>query len=125
MSNEVVAYETPHFAAKALRQLRKAVTRCPDDVFVSSPIRAHPAERYDVSRIRTSALLPVKDNAVVTLKITSKDHPKKPYWLLLIFQRHGTVLDAMHRFQWKKPTPAKVASLRKLAKITGNRLAAS
>ena len=28
-SNEVVAYESSHFAAKALRQLRKAIKQCP------------------------------------------------------------------------------------------------
>ena len=125
VSNEVVAYETAHFAAKALRQVRKAVAQCPDDVFVASPVNGVADQRYNVSRVRTSSKLSVTDNAVVTLKITSKDHPNKPYWALLMYQRHGTVLDAMYRLQWKKPTAAKVASLRKLARITGSRLAAS
>lgn len=125
VSNEVVAYETRHFAGKALRQLRKSVTQCPRGVFVPSSIKGAPDERYDVSRIRESAKLPVTDNAVVTLKITVKGHPKKPYWALLMFQRRGTVLDAMYRLSMKKPSAAKVAALRSLATITGNRLAAS
>jgi hypothetical protein len=123
-SNEVVAYETPHFAAKALRQFRKSVMNCPKGVFTPSGIVGVPDLRYDVSKIRSSAKLPVTDNAVIRLKITVKG-VSKPFWSVLIFQRQGTVLDGVYRASFKKPTAAKMADLRSLATITGQRLAAS
>lgn len=123
-SNEVVAYETPHFAAKALRQFRKSVINCPKGVFTSSGIAGVPDLRYDVSKVHSSAKLPVADNAIVKLKITVEG-TSKPFWSVLIFQRRGTVLDGVYRASYKKPTAAKMADLRSLATITGKRLAAS
>lgn len=123
-SNEVVAYESPHFAAKALRQFRKSVMNCPKGVFTPSAIAGVPDLRYDVSKIHPSAKLPVADNAIVKLKITVKG-VSKPFWSVFIFQRRGTVLDGVYRASFKKPTAAKMADLRSLAAITGNRLAAS
>jgi hypothetical protein len=124
LSNEVVAYETAHFAAKALRQMRKSVLQCPADIFLPSEVIGQPELRYDVSKVRTSAKLPVADNAVVTLKVTIKASGKHA-WGVFIFQRRGTVLDGLYRQSRKKPSAAKVAALRSLATITGNRLAAT
>lgn len=123
-SNETVAYESSHFAAKALRQLRKAIKQCPMHVYLPSVVAGQPASRYDVAKVHASRQLPVADNAVVTLKLRTKGKSKS-YWAVLIFQRHGTVLDAMYGESRKKPTKAKVAALRSLAQITGSRLAAS
>ena len=123
-SNEVVAYETPHFAAKALRQFRKSVINCPKGVFTPSGIAGGSNLRYDVSKVHASAKLPVADNAIVKLKITVEG-ASKPFWSVFIFQRRGTVLDGVYRASYKKPTAAKMADLRALATITGKRLAAS
>jgi hypothetical protein len=123
-SNEVVAYETPHFAAKALRQFRKSVINCPKGVFTSSGLAGVPDLRYDVSKVHSSVKLPVADNAIVKLKITVEG-TSRPFWSVLIFQRHGAVLDGVYRASFKKPTSAKMADLRMLATITGKRLAAS
>ena len=91
LSNEVVAYETPHFAAKALRQLRKAANECPNDVFTPQNVTGAPDLRYDKSKVHTSATLPIADNTVVKLKVTIGDTSKHG-WGVFIFQRHGTVL---------------------------------
>jgi hypothetical protein len=123
-SNEVVAYQSRHFAGKALRQLRRAITHCPKHVYFPSAIAGNPDYRFDVAKLRSSPLLPVTDNAIVTLKIGIKGQ-RKPVWALLIFQRRGTVLDGMYKAYGRKLTPTKVAALRSLAKITGARLAAS
>jgi hypothetical protein len=125
LSNEVVAYKTPHFAAKALRQLRKAVTSCPKGVFVPERVAGAPDLRYDKSKVHTSAKLPIADNAVVKAKVTIGEPGGKRGWAVFIFQRHGTVLDALYRQTYKKPTKAKLAALQALATITGNRLAAT
>jgi hypothetical protein len=83
-----------------------------------------PDRRYSVAKLRDSQQLPVSDNAVVTLKIRFRGDSKS-VWQVLIFQRRGTVLDAMYQAYAKKPTAAKVAALRSLSQITGGRLAAS
>jgi hypothetical protein len=123
-SNEVVAYESAHFAGKAMRQLRKAIAQCPKHVYLPNVIAGRADERYDVAKIRTSQQLSVKDNAVVLLKVKVKDQSRSR-WIVAIYQRHGTVLDAMYGESFKKPSPTKVAALRSLARITGARLAAS
>jgi len=124
LSNEVVAYETPHFAAKALRQMRQAANECPNDVFIPEKVSGAPDLRYDKSSAHTSAKLPIADNTVVKVKVTIRDSGRHA-WGVFIFQRHGTVLDALYRQSRKKPTAAKIAALQKLAAVTGNRLAAT
>jgi hypothetical protein len=125
LSNEVVAYQSPHFAGKALRQLRKAVTNCPKDVFIPEKVAGAPDLRYDKSTVHTSAKLPIADNAVVKAKVTIGGPGGRHGWAVWVFQRHGTVLDGIYRQSRKKPTAAKIAALQALATITGNRLAAT
>jgi hypothetical protein len=122
VSNEVVAYETPHYAAKALRQLRTSVTECRKHVFMPSGLAGVPDIRYDVSKVRTSLILPVSDNAVVIERVTFRGAGHA--WGVFIFQRRGTVLSAVYLQQRKRPSAAKVALARSLARITGDRLAA-
>jgi hypothetical protein len=75
--------------------------------------------------VHTSAKLPIADNAVVKVKVTIGKAGGKHGWAVWIFQRHGTVLDAVYRQSRKKPSAAKIAALQALVAITGNRLAAT
>jgi hypothetical protein len=124
LSNEVVAYDSPGHAAKALGQLRTSVTHCPHNVFEPEFIAGAPDLRYDVSRLSSDASLPVSDNALVTLTMTEKGSTK-PVYGAVIFQRLGTVLDGIYLFSSTKPTAASLATVQAFARLTGQRLAAS
>jgi hypothetical protein len=124
MSNEVVAYDSAANAAKALTELRASITHCPNDVFVPSAVRDTPDMRFDVSKLSTLPDAPVKDTVVETVQYSVRGY-RKPAYGMLIFQRQGTVLDALYLQSRKKPTAANLAAARALAQITGKRLAAT
>jgi hypothetical protein len=121
-ANEVVAYDSPAQAAKALTEFRASVQRCPKGVFEQSTVAGTPDLRYDASTIATVPGLPVQDNAVATIAVTAKGSGQRLYGVL-IFQRQGSVLDGVYLQSPTKPTAADIAAVRALAAITGKRLA--
>jgi hypothetical protein len=124
LSNEVVAYDSPGHAAKALGQLRTSVTHCPHNIFEPEHIAGAPDLRYEVSKLSSDASLPVSDNALVTLTMTARGSTK-PVYGAAIFQRFGTVLDAVYLFSSTKPSAASLTAVQALARLTGQRLAAT
>lgn len=117
-SNEVVAYDTPEQAAKALAEVRASVTHCPKDVFVPSTVQGVPPQRYDVSRLSTLSNPPVQDSAVETLTLSAEGTTRQVH-AVIIYQRRGTVLDILYLNSLKKLSASKVAAARSLAQITG------
>jgi hypothetical protein len=99
-----------------------AATTGPNGVFTPSGIAGVPDVLFHSSTLHRSATLPVRDNAVVREEVDFRGDTKHSF-LVQIFQRRGTVLDAIYLFSHNKPTAARVAALKHLAKITGHRLA--
>jgi hypothetical protein len=123
VSNEVVAYDSAAQAAKALSQLRTSVTTCKTTVFHKSAVKGAPLLRYSDNKVTTAKNLPVKDNAVASSLVTPKRATGHLY-VVLIFQRRGTVLTGVYLNQLTKPTAADLKALHLLAAATGKRLAA-
>lgn len=122
--NEVVAYDSPAQAARALAEFRTSVARCPRGRFVPSPVAGAPVLRYDALTIGKDAKLPVKDTVVSTMTVTFQDSGRRVY-AITILQRKGNVLDAVYVSSVGKPiTPAAAKQGRRLAVLTGKRLAA-
>jgi hypothetical protein len=122
ISNEVVAYDRPEQAAKALKQYRKSVVGCRKNVYHKSKQPGVPELRYQANTLTRASGLPVKDTALVRQTVLAKGYDR-PLHLVLFLQRHDAVLNVVYLQSVAKPTDAEVANLHTLAVITGKRLA--
>ncbi|MDX6474804.1 MAG: hypothetical protein QOH95_315 [Gaiellaceae bacterium] len=96
LSNEVVAYK-PGWAARAMRELRTAVARCPKG-FVKSSVPGAGLIKNQFDPIKSSKFLP---GAVGLIDhITEQVGTKKPlrFDSLLVYQARGNVLSGVYSF---------------------------
>lgn len=122
ISNEVVAYDTAADAAKAMAEFRNAVKTCPLGVYRNSSVLGEPDMRFDVSKLSTSAALPVADNAIGVATVRAKGQTGQIY-SRLVLQLSGTVLDATYLNGDTPLTADDIAGVDGLAGLTGSRMA--
>jgi hypothetical protein len=118
VSNEVVVYDTPAQAAKALEEFRTAVRTC--RARTSAPA-GDLVLRWDSSRLTSDQALPVEDNAVARARITTGG--RRHQYATLFMQRGGAVLNGVYLQVTTKPDAETDAAVRQVAIATGKRLA--
>jgi hypothetical protein len=125
VSNEVVAYDSPAQATKALAEYRAALVHCPKGKYVSLPaVEGAPPVRYLTVVLSKSADLPVADNAVARIHGEFKASPAVQGYSYVVMQVRGSILDAVY-VNDTAPLPADAISTgTELAQLTGERLAA-
>lgn len=123
LSNELVAYDTPAEAAKALAEWHTSAQTCPH-----TPTRAPVAGVPDMTvRVTSDALntsfLPVRTNAVTIEQTTVAGHSETLFSVAAI-QVHGRYLDAIYLNASQPITADGIRDTLLTAALTGRRLAA-
>lgn len=122
LSNELVAYDTPGQAAKALTQWHTSAATCPHTP-VHSSVAGVPALIMKVKQNRLDVpTLPVTHNAITVESGTARG--QGTLYNMSIFQVHGRYLDAVYLTIGAPLTTAETSTAQQLATITGRRLAA-
>jgi hypothetical protein len=122
-SHEVVAYTDEAAARDALEELRESVRTCPSGEPVPSVLSSVPVV-YEVLGFDERATgFPVDDVAVLVERVSSPDHPT--FYSVAIYQRAGSVLNAVYVGGEEPPSRRLRKEQRRLAVVTGARLASA
>jgi hypothetical protein len=117
LSNELVAYDTPAAAAKALAEWHTAAATCPAGVVHTQD---EPDATFKVSRNDLGAAgLPVSTNGVTIESVNIKTETD---YEAVILQLDGRFLDIVYLDQDDALTPADVTSVLAIASVTGQRM---
>jgi hypothetical protein len=126
LSNELVAYDSPHQAALALRQWYKAAAHCPSHA-VRSAVVGVPSLKVRVSQdVRHRTGLPNKLNVITAEKARTTDAAgldgQHTLFNISILQVRGRILDAVYVTEARQLTHDEVAIALHMADVTGRRL---
>ncbi len=119
LSNEVVAYDSPSEASRALAQWYKIAAHCPSGSFRmdGALVDSERTLRNDADVVG----LPVHANAITIEKVTTQG---MHLYLIAVLQVRGRYLDAMWGEQEQPVSGRDLATVIQLAAITGYRLLA-
>ena len=122
LSNELVAYDTPAQAAKAMTQWHTAAATCPRTP-VRPSVAGEPAVRITVTQnLIDVSTLPATNNAVTAENAAIAG--KGTLYNVAILQVHGRYLDAVYVSNGRPITSQDLAATMELAALTGQRLVA-
>jgi hypothetical protein len=123
ISNELVAYDSPQQASKAIAEWHTAAARCPRTA-VRSRVAGTPDVMERITRNDLDvATLPVGINAVTEESATTAGYGT--FYNISVLQAKGRFLDNMYLTSSHAPTAEDLRGALALAAITGQRLAAS
>ena len=123
LSNELVAYDTPGEAAKAVSQWYRSAARCPKTPFRSGVAGVGNLLMKVRAKHRDMASLPVRDNAVTVESGTVAG--KGSFFNASVLQAKGRFLDNVYFTTARPITVRDMAAVLHFAAITGTRLAAN
>jgi hypothetical protein len=121
VDNEVVAYDTPTHAQRALAEWMTSVSSCSHGVVLPPTSVGEPPLRIVSESLTTSPQLPVTPNAETAIVIEAKGQNRRVYALHMI-QVRGAVLDIVGALSPVPFTSADTSRVRTLAIITGRRM---
>jgi hypothetical protein len=120
LSNELVAYDTPDNATKALGEWRTAVATCPHTQVTGSDPDDEPTVYTILSSANNVAALPVASNTVTSESQVSADGT---FYEITMLQQKGRYLDIVYADSDAAPTATDLQTAESIAAITGRRLA--
>ena len=114
--HEVGVYSTPAEAAAVLTHVRTSVPRCKLGVYF-------PYQRFKINSIsvRSNALLPIKDNLVMRMNVTSPNQPTIKTDTYFIVQRSGSTVNMVLVTRNSGVNSTRLAAAMRIATLTGRR----
>ena len=121
VSNELVAYDTPDDATKALAEWHTSAATCPKTAVTGSDASDEPTVYTVLKDVQASPALPVSTNEYTVESQTSKDGT---FYEITLLQLRARYLDIVYSDYYDSaPAADDVTQALQIASITGTRLA--
>ncbi len=122
VSNELVAYDTPDNAAKALAEWHTAAATCPKTAVTGSDVDDVPTVYTVLKDVQATSSLPVPANEYTAEAEASKSDGT--YYEITVLQQHGRYLDIVYYETDGNAVADDYTTALQVATLTGTRLAA-